>query len=42
MEIAEGSLEECRYYFILAEALGYGDATHLSNLAEEVSRLPGA
>jgi four helix bundle protein len=39
MNIAQGSLEECRYYMILARDLGYGDsATLLLNL-EEVSRL---
>jgi four helix bundle protein len=42
MNIAEGSLEECRYYLILAQDLGYGDTTHLSVVAEEVSRLLGA
>ena len=42
MNIAEGSLEECRYYLILAQDLGYGDTTHLSVAAEEVSRLLGA
>jgi four helix bundle protein len=42
MNIAEGSLEECRYYLILAQDLGYGNATHLSAVAEEVSRLLGA
>ena len=25
MNLAEGSLEECRYYLILAQDLGYGD-----------------
>jgi len=39
MNIAEGSLEECRYYLILAQDLGYGDTTSLANTAEEVSRL---
>lgn len=39
MNMAEGSLEECRYYLILAQDLGYGDATRLSAAAEEVSRL---
>jgi four helix bundle protein len=42
MSIAEGSLEECRYYPILAQDLGYGDTTHLSTVDEEVSRLLGA
>jgi four helix bundle protein len=39
MNIAQGSLEECRYYLILARDLGYGDGgPHLLAL-EEVSRL---
>jgi four helix bundle protein len=42
MNIAEGSLEECRYYLILAEDLGYGDNTDLAVVAGEVSRLLGA
>jgi four helix bundle protein len=40
--IAEGSLEECRYYLILAQDLGYGDTTNLANTAEEISRLLSA
>jgi four helix bundle protein len=39
MNMAEGSLEECRYYLILAEDLGYGDAATLSSLLEDVSRM---
>ncbi len=39
MNIAEGSLEECRYYLILSQDLGYGDTAQLSATAEEVSRL---
>ncbi len=42
MNIAEGSLEECRYYLILAQDLGYGDTRHLGNAAEEISRLLSA
>ena len=42
MNIAEGSLEECRYYLILAQDLGYGDTTNLANTAEEISRLLSA
>jgi four helix bundle protein len=42
MNIGEGSLEECRYYLILAQDLGYGETTHLSVVAEELSRLLGA
>jgi four helix bundle protein len=39
MNIAEGSLEETRYYLILARDLGYGDSDHLAISLEEVSRL---
>ncbi|MDP2983021.1 MAG: four helix bundle protein [Candidatus Latescibacter sp.] len=39
MNIAQGSLEECRYYLILAKDLGYGDSINLLKQLEEVSRL---
>lgn len=39
MNIAEGSIEESRYYLILAKDLGYGDTEKLMGLLEEVSRL---
>ena len=39
MNLAEGSLEECRYYLILAQDLGYGDTAKLTGLLEEVSRM---
>ena len=42
LNIAEGSLEECRYYLILAQDLGYGDTTKLTTALEEVSRLLSA
>jgi four helix bundle protein len=42
MNLAEGSLEECRYYLILAQDLGYGNTSNLASAAEEVSRLLGA
>jgi len=42
MNIAEGSLEQSRYYLILAQDLGYGDTAKLASAAEEVSRLLGA
>jgi len=32
MNMAEGSIEECRYYLILAKDLGYGDTALLNNL----------
>jgi len=39
MNIAQGSLEECRYYLILARDLEYGDNKVLMPLLEEVSRM---
>jgi four helix bundle protein len=42
MNMAEGSLEECRYYLILAQDLGYGDSSKLARVAEAVSRLLSA
>ncbi len=41
LNIAQGSLEECRYYLILAKDLGYGDNPELMPLLEEVSKLLG-
>ena len=38
MNLAEGSLEECRYYLILASDLGYGDSDFAMALLEETSR----
>ena len=37
--IAQGSLEECRYYLILAQDLGHGDPSLLGATLEETSRL---
>jgi len=39
MNIAQGSLEECRYYLILASDLNYGENTAILNKLEEVSKL---
>lgn len=39
MNIAQGSLEECRYYLILAQDLGYGSTQNLNDLLEEVSKM---
>jgi four helix bundle protein len=39
LNISEGSLEECRYYLILAHDLGYIDRTALWEMSEEVGRL---
>ena len=37
--IAQGSIEESRYYLILAKDLEYGDVSESSQLLEEVSQL---
>jgi four helix bundle protein len=37
--IAQGSLEECQYYVILAHDLNYADTTTLSVQLDEVARL---
>ena len=37
--IAQASLEECRYYILLSKDLGYCDASELSKQAEEISKL---
>jgi four helix bundle protein len=39
MNIAQGSLEECRYYLILVNDLGYGNSLELMSKLEEVSKL---
>ena len=39
LNIAQGSLEECRYYLILASDLEYGDSRELMLHLEEVSKL---
>lgn len=39
LNISQGSLEECRYYLILAQDLGYGDMEELKSKLEEVSKL---
>ncbi|MBN2560620.1 MAG: four helix bundle protein [Phycisphaerae bacterium] len=39
LNIAQGSLEEARYYLILARDLEYGDPTEVMTKAEEVSKL---
>jgi four helix bundle protein len=40
--IAQGSIEESRYYLILARDLGYGDTTVLVNQIQEVARMLNA
>lgn len=39
LNVAQGSLEECRYYLILIENLGYGATADMEVLLEEVSKL---
>lgn len=39
LNIAQGSLEECRYYLILTRDLDYGDTEQLEQQLDEVSRL---
>ena len=42
LNVAQGSLEECRYYLILAEDLDYADVSTTMNQLEEVSKLLNA
>jgi four helix bundle protein len=37
--IAQGSLEECRYYLILARDLDYGETNVLMKALEEISKM---
>jgi four helix bundle protein len=37
--IAQGSLEECRYYLILSRDLNYGDVQQLKSDLEEISKM---
>jgi four helix bundle protein len=39
LNIAQGSLEESRYYLLLSKDLNYGDSSQLLPLLEEVSKL---
>ena len=39
LNIAQGSLEECRYYLILVSDLNYGNSQKLHKLLEEISKL---
>ena len=39
LNIAQGALEECRYYLILVADLKYGDTSELNEQLEETSRL---
>jgi len=40
--IAQGSLEECRYYLILSRDLNYGDTHQLMESLDEVGRMLAA
>ncbi len=40
--IAQGSLEECRYYIILSHDLGYGTKKEMNKKIQEVSKLLNA
>src|SRR5580704_5110222 len=42
MNMAEGSVEESRYFLILVKDLGYGDTERLAPSLEEISRLLSA
>jgi four helix bundle protein len=42
LNIAEGSVEESRYYLILARDLGYGETQALAAALDEISRLLNA
>ena len=42
LNIAEGSVEECRYYLILSQDLGYGQSESLMSALEEASKLLNA
>ena len=39
LNVAQGSLEECRYYLILVQDLGYGSTEEMEAVLEEVSKL---
>ena len=39
LNIAQGSLEEVRYYLILSKDLSYADVTEQLTLAEEISKM---
>lgn len=41
MNVSQGSIEECRYYLILARGLNYGDNHELNMKLDEVSKLLG-
>ncbi|MEP7354967.1 MAG: four helix bundle protein [Acidobacteriota bacterium] len=42
LNISQGSLEECRYYLILAQDLKYGPSTSMMHQIDEISRMLSA
>ena len=42
LNVAQGSLEECRYYLILVQDLGYSPTAEMEEILEEISKLLGA
>ncbi len=42
LNIAQGSLEECRYYLVLSRDLYFGENLHLKHLLEAVSSMLSA
>jgi four helix bundle protein len=42
LNIAQGSIEECRYYLILSQDLKYGDSRQLLQSLDEISRMLNA
>ncbi|MBU1880482.1 four helix bundle protein, partial [bacterium] len=39
MNIAQASMEECRYYLILSKDLGYSDTHDLFELSDEICKM---
>jgi len=39
MNIAQGSIEECQYYLVLSNDLGYGKNAHLVILLNEIGKM---
>jgi four helix bundle protein len=39
MNITQGSIEECQYYLMLVNDLGYGESSYLVNILDEISKM---
>jgi len=39
LNIADGSLQECKYYLILAKDLGYADVPQLFSIIDEIGKM---